>query len=173
MAHSRRFQSWHDTGRVLGMRRDAGATPPAAPVERLRNEQLDRRGRLGWGGPLARLLNPSIMREAGGRERLLERRRRREPRWNENEVAVLRERGDRHVGIARVEVHGLGPDEDQGVALVLERFQCFEEDPARGDREWRVGHAVRQLASLAFIQRMSSRPSSGLRPGPASRSTAT
>lgn len=71
-----------------------------------------------------------------------------------------------------VQVDGLRADQDQGVAMGAQGHEGVEQRTAGVDGDLGVAH-WRQRSSLELIQEMSASPSSGSRPGPANRSTAT
>src|SRR5680860_459631 len=95
------------------------------------------------------------------------------PHRDERDVAVFGRRGDCNVGTTGIHVDRLGAYEDEPIAMWLECLECVKQHASRRDGDRRIGHPCRHFASLACIHRIKASPSSGLRPGPASRSTAT
>jgi hypothetical protein len=143
-----------------------------------------------WGSPTSSSARPAIVgmsapgmsacspshvsaRSATGPARSSLRTIRREPRRDQGDVAVLRRCCDGHIRVTRVEVDRLSANKHETVPMLLERVQRIKQHPSRSDGDRRVAHRPRHSRSFALIQSISALPSSGFRPGPAKRSTAT
>lgn len=116
-----RFESLGAARRVLAVRAEAGA-PRAWACECLGDHEVHSDAIRAY--PPARTFPGG---EAPGGEEVADQRPLAELGWGHGQVGIRRVLGDRHVGVAGVEVDGLRADEDDRLAMLGERLGRVEQ----------------------------------------------